>query len=525
MRIKPHYWVILILSVIIAIVLWQRSMQRHALTAVTDRADASVQTNHDTLQLGQLTLKSCEIGSEHQVTVQAYCTEFAVPEDHADANSRPIKLKVAVVKSEAAQPDGDLVTFIDGGPGGAATEDFPAVATALEPLLKHHHILLVDQRGTGGSNALDCPQLSARSKQPSSEQPSAEQLEEQNDKAKLPGLLRECLQEITRNADPQFYSTSDAILDLEAIRVALGGSQLNLLGVSYGTRVAQQYAMRYPQAVRSIVLDSAVPNSLALGQDHARNLDTALKAQFERCRTQAECAQRFPDSYQQLMTLRDRLTKQAITVQVPDPHSYVTSQRKLTATRLAGLVRLYAYNSATSALLPLMIDEATRGNYAPLLGQEQLMSDDVNERLTGGMGLSVGCTEDADLLQIRDEDEHSLLGNSLVEFFQTACAVWPHRARTENFHQAFKSSIPTLILSGEFDPVTPPRYADEIKAELEHARVLSAPGQGHAVIGARCMPRLVSEFVEKLQPDKLDAHCLQQLKPIPAFLDYNGASP
>jgi alpha-beta hydrolase superfamily lysophospholipase len=137
----------------------------------------------------------------------------------------------------------------------------------------------------------------------------------------------------------------------------------------------------------------------------------------------------------------------------------------------------------------------------------------------------VGCTEDVDLLQIRDEDEHSLLGNSLVEFFQSACAVWRHRARTENFHQAFKSSIPTLILSGEFDPVTPPRYADEIKAELEHARVLSAPGQGHAVIGARCMPRLVSEFVEKLQPDKLDAHCLQQLKPIPAFLDYNGASP
>jgi pimeloyl-ACP methyl ester carboxylesterase len=203
----------------------------------------------------------------------------------------------------------------------------------------------------------------------------------------------------------------------------------------------------------------------------------------------------------------------------------VVSERKLTAARLAGLVRLYAYNSATSALLPLMLDEATHGNYAPLLGQEQLMTDDVNQRITGGMGLSVGCSEDADLLQIRSEDAQTVLGNSLVEFFQTACTGWPHRARPENFHQPFTSSLPVLILSGEFDPVTPPRYAVEIKAHLDNARVLSAPGQGHAVIGARCMPQLVSEFVENLQPNKLDASCLQKLKPTPAFLNYNGAAP
>lgn len=509
MRIKPGHWLALALVVSIAVAFWLSKQPRDGQTTVKATAD--------TLQLGQLTLHSCDIGGEHQLTVQAYCTEFSVPENHADQNSRHIKLKVAVVRSEAAQPDSDLVTFIDGGPGGAATDDYPAVEAAFEPLRKQHHILLVDQRGTGGSNALNCPQLSER---------QAHNADQQNeDIGQLPGLLRECLQEITSKADPQFYSTTDAIQDLEALRIALGGTQLNLIGVSYGTRVAQQYATRYPQAVRSIVLDSPVPNSLALGQDHARNLDAALKAQFAVCRTQTDCAQRFPDSYQQLMTLRDKLQTQAVTVQVPDPHRFVTSERKLTASRLAGLVRLYAYNSATSALLPLMVDEATRGNYAPLLGQEQLMTDDVNERLTGGMGLSVGCTEDADLLAIRDEDQHTLLGNTLVEFFQTACKVWPHRQRPDGFHQPFNSTLPVLILAGEFDPVTPPRYAEEIKASLHNARVLSAPGQGHAVIGARCMPQLVGEFVEKLQADKLDASCLQKLKPLPAFLNYNGAAP
>jgi pimeloyl-ACP methyl ester carboxylesterase len=511
MRIKPRQWLALIVAAG-ALALLSMQPRRHAESV----ANASL---NDTLQLGQLTLQACDIGGQHQQTVQAYCSDFDVPENHANPKGRHIKLKVAVVRSEAAQPDTDLITFLDGGPGGAATEDFPAVAAAFEPMRKQHHILLIDQRGTGSSNPLDCPQFSNQQKQlQAADEPT-------DDLNSLPVLLRECLREVSSTADPQFYNTTDAIQDLEAVRIAIGKPQLNLLGVSYGTRVAQQYAMRYPQAVRSIVLDSAVPNALALGQDHARNLDTALKAQFALCRTQSDCAQRFPDSFQQLVALRDKLQQQAVTVQVPDPHSFIISQRKLTASRLAGLVRLYAYNSATSALLPLMLDEATRGNYAPLLGQEQLMSDDLNARLTGGMGLSVGCSEDADLLQIRDEDEHTLLGNSLIRFFQTACKVWPHQPRPDNFHQTFTSSLPVLILSGEFDPVTPRRYADEIKAGLNNARLLVAPGQGHAVINARCMPRLVNEFIDKLQPTKLDAACLQQLKPIATFLNYNGAAP
>src|ERR1700709_2272199 len=107
MHIKPYQWVVLFLLSGMGAALWMS--KRHAVPA------AAIHSSSDTLQLGQLTLQSCEIGSEHQITVQAYCTEFVVPENHADANSRQIKLKVAVVKSEAAQPDSDLVTFIDGG--------------------------------------------------------------------------------------------------------------------------------------------------------------------------------------------------------------------------------------------------------------------------------------------------------------------------------------------------------------------------------------------------------------------------
>lgn len=478
-------------------------------------------TGVDELVLGQLTLLPCEIGNASQATLQAYCTRFSVPENHAEVSGRRIQLKVAVVRSDSAKPVTELVTFLDGGPGGAATEDFLAIAPAFAPLLKDHHVLLVDQRGTGSSNALACPVLTEREKHNSNAE--LELLGEAPEQVQK--LLRECLNEITGKADPQFYTTTDATQDLETLRQALGSPKLNLVGISYGTRVAQQYATRFPDSVRSIVLDSAVPNTLALGQEHARNLEQALKAQLALCVAQAECQQRFGDPYAQLQILRARLQARPVTAQTPDPNTYQRSERTLTHARLAGLVRLYAYNGITSALLPLMIDEALQGNYAPLLGQEKLVTADVNSRMTGAMGLSVGCSEDADLLTLNDADRDTLMGNTMIEFFQSVCGFWPHRPRPADFHQPFRSNLPVLILAGELDPVTPPRYGAEILKTLPNARLLTAPGQGHGIIGVRCVPELVSEFVASLNVNSLDAKCLETLKAPPAFLNYNGAAP
>jgi pimeloyl-ACP methyl ester carboxylesterase len=514
MRLKPR--LLLALALLLGVLALQLFSKTGHQAAVSRDA-----TDVNELILGQLTLLPCEIGPASQATLQAYCTQFAVPENHADASSRSIQLKVAVVRSDAAQPVADLVTFLDGGPGGAATEDFPALANAFAPLLKDHHVLLVDQRGTGSSNALQCPVLTEREQRKASAE--LELLSE--DPEQVQRLLRDCLSEISSKADPRFYTTTDATQDLETLRQALGSPKLNLLGVSYGTRVAQQYAMRFSGSVRSIVLDSAVPNSLALGQEHARNLEQALKAQLALCNAQAECQQRFGDPYAQLQTLRARLQSKPATAQVPDPNTFKLSERTLTHARLAGLVRLYAYNGITSALLPLMIDEALQGNYAPLLGQEQLITADVNSRMTGAMGLSVGCSEDADLLTPHEADRNTLMGNTLIEFLQSVCSFWPQRQRPADFHQPFVSDLPVLILAGELDPVTPSRYGEEILKTLRNARLLTAPGQGHGIIGVRCLPQLVGEFVTSLNAKALDAKCLEHLKAPPAFLNYNGAAP
>lgn len=450
----------------------------------------------------------------------AFCTDFAVPEDWDRPAGRQIHLRVAMVRAQAAEADHDVVVFLDGGPGGAATQDYPAVAGGLAPLRKRHHVLLIDQRGTGSSNPLDCddpPSLDEA-------EPAAD-ARRAADRAAPLERVRRCAERLVPRAAPQFYATTDAIRDLEAVRLALGAPLLDLVGVSYGTRVAQQYAQRYPGAVRSLVLDGPVPNSLVLLSEHARNLEDVVQRRLQRCRDDPPCFARYGDSYAALRQVQSQLRRQPKQVPMHDPQSFALVSRTLGVDELAALVRFYTYSAATSALLPYVIAEAQAGRYAPLLGQAQLVANDVAEHLNGGMSASVLCTEDADLLQERPQDADTLLGAGIVSEARRACAVWPHRQRPADFHEAFRGPMPVLVLAGEFDPVTPPRYGAQIVRDLPHARMLLAPGQGHAVIGVGCMPRLVSAFVQRLDLEHLDDRCLQALGETAAFVGVNGAPP
>jgi pimeloyl-ACP methyl ester carboxylesterase len=105
------------------------------------------------------------------------------------------------------------------------------------------------------------------------------------------------------------------------------------------------------------------------------------------------------------------------------------------------------------------------------------------------------------------------------------CSVWPHGTRPADFHAPLTSDKPVLLLAGQYDPVTPPRYAEEVAKGLPNARVLLLKGQAHSVMAAGCTPELVQQFIEKLDPKKLDASCLDRLSPTPIFIDFNGATP
>jgi pimeloyl-ACP methyl ester carboxylesterase len=467
--------------------------------------------------LGTLAFAPCELGQRNSAaTTAAFCAPFQVPENWDKPDGRKIDLKLALVRSAAALAERDLIVLLAGGPGQAATEVYPSVAAGFAPLLEHRNVLLLDQRGTGGSHPLRC-------KDDPDDFTAATGGD--IDFAKVRKQIQTCLDEISRTADPAQYTTSVALRDLEAVRQALGAPPLDLVGVSYGTRVAQQYLRRYPDAVRSVVLDSAVPNELVLGSEFAIDLDAALKAGFAECTRTPACANAFGDPYASLYGLRDALAMKAPTVAFRNSRSNAEESKPLDAYTFASVVRMFAYSSETSALLPLAIDRALNGDYAPLLGQANLLTDELSDLSGNGMQLSVICAEDANLLTDRPEDAQLILGDVFAKVWRAQCAIWPHGSRPADFHAPIKNDKPVLLLSGEFDPVTPPRYAEQIVKGLPNGRVLVAKGQGHSVIGRGCLPKLVKRFVEKLDPKNLDAGCIANFGPTPAFTSFNGAAP
>lgn len=466
-------------------------------------------------KLGSLVLKPCELPQPHSgLSTAAWCAPFEAPEDREHPEGRKIPLRLAVLRSSAQVPADDMVVFLAGGPGQSAVESYPQIAPALQGLLAHRNILLLDQRGTGESHPLSCRDEPGGADDSHLLQADAIRHDTQR-----------CLDQLSKDADVRFYTTTDAVADLEDVRQALGSPRFDILGVSYGTRVAQQYAMRHPQSVRTLALDGIAPNSLVLGEEFAVNLDAALKAQFARCHADAACEKRFGDPYQTLYQLRDALRANPHKVSFRDPQNYASVQRVLSDYALATVVRMFAYSPETAALLPLSLDAAAHGDVGPLLGQAKLLTGDLGDTMDGGMQYSVICSEDADDLHSRPQDRELILGDNMIEAFHAACSVWPHGKRPPDFRQPLKSDVPALLMSGEFDPVTPPRYGDDVLKGLPNGRHVVLKGQGHNVVMRGCMPRLYVDFVDKGDAKSLDTSCLDRLSPLPVFVGFNGATP
>lgn len=462
--------------------------------------------------LGTLSFTACELGGEGLPVVAAHCARLPVPEDPAQPQGRQIELAVAWLPARASRPQPDVLVFLAGGPGQSALQSYPLVAPALQALRRDRHVILLDQRGTGGSNRLACALPDWR---------DAGQLRA----TALRAQALECRRTLGARADLRFYTTSDYVRDLEALRQALAIPHFNLVAGSYGTRVALEYLRRHPAVIRSLVLDGVVPPELALLQDHARNLDQALAALFARCAASAACHARFGPLDVLLTRLRERLRHQPLTVRYADPHRHTPREETLTEELLKGVVRLLAYSPETVALLPLLLHEADQGRPQALMAQAQLLTDSLEDQLAHGLELSVLCTEDAPFLRRRPEDAATLLGEAGHELAEAQCAVWPRGELPSDFKQPVVASVPALLLSGEHDPVTPPHYAAQVAAHLSNSRQLLAPGQGHIVLNRGCMPRLVRRFIEQLQPAALDAGCLDTLGALPAFETYLGAGP
>ena len=462
-----------------------------------------------------LELEDCRISAGPAFPgIKARCGTLWRPENPADPAAAEIEIAVAVVPALDLTPQPDPFVPLAGGPGQGARQFYSAYQGAFELVRRDRDILLVDQRGTGESSRMDC---------------------DIDDDIFAGRYSTDLVLEATQACldalphDPRFFTTSIAVADLEAVRAALGYTQLNLYGISYGSRVAQHYARRYPELTRSIVLDGVVPPQQPLGPEIATEAQRALDNIISRCAEDAACDARFPNLRQSFIDLRAELEEQAVVVDLANP---VTGRREFVdfgSAELAGAIRLLSYHSNSMAIVPLLIDEAANGHFEPLAAQFHMIAASMTDTLALGMHNSVMCSEDVPFYDASDIDYEALaasyIGIVQLEALRAICSLWPAGPIDDDLREPLATDIPVLLLSGEADPITPPRYAALAMVDLEHARHLIGKQQGHGQAGVGCTPRLIGQFVSTVEPDDLDAACLERSFPMPFFLGFAGPAP
>jgi pimeloyl-ACP methyl ester carboxylesterase len=474
-------------------------------------------------RLGRIAFSPCTLAPQFGTAgVEAQCGTLAVAENPALPRGRQVALHIAWIPAGDEGPtEPDPVFMLAGGPGQAATESYPQVAAAFRAVQKKRDVILVDQRGTGQSNPLLCEEP----RKGAADEAAVSGTQGVDNAAEARRFAQHCRTTLSKKADLRFYTTTDAIRDLDAVRQAIGAAKINLVGISYGTRVAQQYAMRYPHSTRTIVLDSVAPNTLILGNDFARNLEQALDLQFGQCGKTPACAKALGNPRSRLDALMTQLRAAPPLVRYRDASTNQVHEERLLPGHVAGLMRMYAYAPLAAALLPLQLREASEGRYDGLLALAKMLDSTLSGQMMFGMQLSVICSEDAQGLKANPDDVATLLGNQFADYLGAQCGVWPKGAMPADFHAPLRTPVPALLMSGEFDPVTPPRYGAEVVKTLPNGRHLVLRGQGHNVIATGCMPKLFAQFIDSADAKSLDAKCLDTLPYTPPFTSFNGWEP
>ena len=447
--------------------------------------------------------------------VNAQCGELLVYEDRAAAAGRQIPLNIAVLPATGSSNviEDDPLFLLAGGPGQAATEAYAPAAFLFADVNRTRDIVLVDQRGTGESNGLNC-----------------DALEDETLPADLPdeaqiALLDQCRADLSARADLSLYTTDAFVADLDDVRAALDYDTINLYGASYGTRAALTYVRRFPERVRTVVLDAVAGPELVLFLQMPRDGQRSLNLLFDRCAADTACNEAFPNFRAEYEAVLARLeTPQPITV--ADPLSNEPLDFALDRDFLSQLVFNSLYSPEFQGLLPLLVHHAHEtGNYAPLVVQGLAIASSVG--LYPGLLYAVTCSEDAPLIDTAAaasiQAETSF--GDFSERFAAICATWPRAGIAADFRAPLTSDTPALLLSGAADPVTPPEYAEQVAAGLSNSRHIIIPGFGHGVIGVGCMPKVVAEFIRTADPTALDTTCLDELQPPPFFVSFAGPTP
>jgi pimeloyl-ACP methyl ester carboxylesterase len=461
-----------------------------------------------------LNFERCQI-QFNATEIDAECATLTRPENPTKNNGKTIDLFVAKLPSTSPSPAEDAFTLIQGGPGGSSVDMTISYSAFLDIIRSKRDIIVLDQRGTGRSNKLNCEldddAVSANAFDP----------------IVTAQLTRDCVAKL-KDHDLGSYTTSVAVQDLDALRTAAGYSQLSIYGVSYGTRVAQHYLRRYPQNTRTLIIDGVVDVGLNLaGAEIARRSQDAFDQMVNRCNQTPSCKDKFGDVAQQFTELRQRLKAQPVEVTVAHPNTGKSQTVTISDNDLLVAVRLMPYSTEGVSLLPLLINNAYLGNYTSLAVQSIIGTESISEGFAMGMHNSVMCTEDAPYVNSNaaEQAKDTYFGSMMIDSMRVTCQNWPKGIIDKDFLETFESDVPVLILSGETDPITPPQNGERASKMFKNSKHLVVPSHGHGVVGRGCVPFLVKDFLLNANLDDIKADCIDRENSMPFFIDPTGPKP
>lgn len=443
---------------------------------------------------------------------QLTCGYVTVPEDHSVKNGPTIKLAVAIFKAPQYMNsvDPDPVLRLDGGPGGPSLSGWAQYVTSADysQLIFNHDVIMFDQRGTGYSTpSLQCPELIALQ---DTSVVNGQQTYEQ--------AAHTCYNRLEgNNIDLNDFNTIQNAGDVADIVHALGYKQMTLYGVSYGTRLALTTMRLYPSAIRSVILDSVYPtnhNRNELPED-AQRVFTTL---FQGCAKDANCNAKYPNLQTTFYNLVDQLNAHPIKFNTVDATTNKSYTIPFAGDDLVGFLFSSLYATPFIPVLPQTIYQIKAGNYSQL---SQLYGQvGFDDTFSDGFFYSAECSEDWPYLTQQDitaseqnVDPHiaKVFGQDDEEQEYTVCQFWKVNKVPAAQKQPVVSSLPALVLTGEYDPITPPALGQEVAKKLSHSYFFTFPGQGHGQqYSSACSDQIIKAFEDN--PNQApDSTCISQM--------------
>ncbi|MFN8530092.1 MAG: alpha/beta hydrolase [Anaerolineae bacterium] len=423
------------------------------------------------------------------------CAVLTVPEDRTQPNGTQVEIPVAIVSPLSSNPDPVPVVYLEGGPGGATLYSIDSFLN--HPVRQDHTLILFDQRGTGFAQpSLNCWELEE-------DTGSGDPVQECRDRL------------VSGGVNLQMYNSAASAADVADLVAALGYDQVNLWGISYGTKLGLTILRDFPQIVRSAALDSVYAPETDDLQVGTTGFMSAIGELFDRCAADAACGSVYPELESDFYATLDALDAEP--VDVTDWEGYLVT---LDGAALYDSLFQTLYDSQAIPFLPYAIEllatsqsqEEDDAAYAILSDSEfpiavgstadsgipavadsaqvQAYVDeygDIDD--SEGMAYSVDCQEEYQL----DDPQAALrlaagAPAPLNAYFEDGiqlslqdCETWNVQTANPIEGQRVVSNVPTLLFAGAFDPVTPVASAQSALQGLSNGALLVFPNAGHGI--------------------------------------------